>query len=98
MTHPTRQHRFGIMLKNVLRTPTGWRSYDSLIVEICSRSVTRYELQRKTGLLAPEIDSIVDRLQSAGRVERNRRLTGGRPIVRYEAPGRGDVFWGVRAA
>ncbi len=92
----TIRHRFGLMPKDVLLRAGRWISYARLIVEICSKpGVTRYQLCRGTGLLAREIDSIVDRLQSAGKVERNRRHTGGRPIDRYEAPGRGDQFWGI---
>jgi len=96
---PTFQsRRFGLTPKDVLRRPDGsWRSYDELIVEICSRpGVTRHALCRGTGLLPSEVDQIVGRLVARGKIERNLRPACGQRRAVYERP-RGDIFWGVCA-
>jgi len=92
--------RWPVPAKYLLRRPDGkWRSLDALVADFVTRAPNgcrRINLANACGLLPPELDVIVDRLAAAGRVERNRRLTGGRPFERIEAP-RGDVFWGIAA-
>ena len=89
--------RWRILPKYLLRRPDGtWSSYRDRICELVSKAphgCRRDNLANAVGLLPAELDVIVDRLQATGRVERNRRPTGGRPIDRIEKP-RGDVFWG----
>lgn len=94
------QHRWPVPPKYLLRRPDGkWRSMDSCVLDFITRAARgcrRDNLANACGLLPAELDVIVDRLQSAGKVERNRRLTGGRPVERIELP-RGNVFWGIAA-
>ena len=93
-------HRWRVPPKYLLRRPDGrWTSYDERVVDLVTRAprgCRRINLANAVGLLPAELDVIVDKLVARGRIERNRRLTGGRPIDRIESP-RGDVFWGVRA-
>ena len=95
------QHRWRVPPKYLLRRPDGrWISIDERVVDFVTRAprgCRRTNLANACGLLPAELDVIVDKLVASGRIERNRRLTGGRPIDRIESP-RGDVFWGTRAA
>ena len=93
-------HRWRVPAKYLLKRPDGrWRSYDELVVDFVTRAphgCTPGNLANAAGLLPGELNIIVDRLAAAGKIERNRRLTGGRPIERIEKP-RGEIFWGIRA-
>ena len=50
----------------------------------------------RQGLQPAELDVITNRLAAGGRIERNMRSTGRRPVTLFESP-RGEIFWGVRA-
>ena len=98
---PTQHRRWRVLPKYLLRRPDGrWMSYRERIVDfvlMAPRGCRRDNLANACGLLPAELDVIVDRLEAAGKVERNRRLTGGRPVDRIERP-RGPEFWGCAAA
>jgi hypothetical protein len=60
------------------------------------RSIPRDDLRRLSRKTAAELDVITARLVATGKIECNRRLTGGRPVILYQLP-HDDVFWGSRA-
>ena len=94
------QYRWPVPPKYLLKRPDGrWMSMDARVLDLVSRAphgCTCDNLASACGLLRDEVDVILDKLVASGRIERNRRLTGGRPIERIESP-RGDVFWGIAA-
>jgi len=92
--------RWRVPPKFLLRRPDGrWRSYEELVDEVVTRAprgCRRTNLADAVGLQPAELDVITNRLAAGGRIERNMRSTGRRPVTLFESP-RGEIFWGVRA-
>ena len=82
------QYRWPVPAKYLLRRPDGdggpWTRASSTSYRARHTAAVVSILANAAGLLPSELDVIVDRLVASGRIERNRRLTGGRPIERIE--------------